>query len=89
MSGVGIARTYDDMVAVTPSDTTADPGGPFAGLLVTGAGALKVTTRVGTTVTLASVIVGQEIHVPIQRVWSTGTVATVVGLPATPYTVGK
>lgn len=85
MSGVGVDRTYDDLRTVTASDATNDPSGPFAGLLVTAAGTLKVTTYKGTTVSLAAVVVGQEIHIPIARVWSTGTSATVVGMMAEPY----
>jgi hypothetical protein len=80
-----MARTYDDFRTVTPSDGTDDPAGPFAGLLVTVAGTLKVTTRMGTTIALAAVAVGQEIHVPVKRVWSTGTGATVVGMIAEPF----
>lgn len=74
-----LARTYDDLKDVTKSDATNDPAGPFAALLVTVAGTLKFTTRQGTTVALAAVVVGQEIHTPVVRVWSTGTGATVVG----------
>lgn len=80
-----LARTYEDFAAVTVSDTVNDPAGVFMGLLVTVAGTLKVTTRAGTTIALAAVVAGQEIHVPISRVWSTGTGATVVGLKGAPY----
>jgi hypothetical protein len=72
-------RTYDDLRAVTPSDTAKDPAGPFMGLVVTVAGTLKLTTRAGTTLELAAVVVGQEIKTMVQRVWSTGTSATVAG----------
>lgn len=88
MSGVGINRTYDDFRPVTPADTGVDPAGPFAGLLVTVAGTLKVTTHAGTTIALAAVAVGQEIHVPVRLVWSIGTGATVVGMIAMPYKPG-
>ena len=39
-------------------------------------------TLVGTDVSLAAVVVGQEIHIATQRVWSTGTSATIIGLKA-------
>jgi hypothetical protein len=78
------ARLYDDMKAVTKADSGDDAAGPFAGLLVTGVGTLKVTTRQGTTVALAAVAVGQYIDVPIKLVWSTGSTATVVGLIGAP-----
>jgi hypothetical protein len=80
-----LARTYDDLVAVTVSDTTADPAGPFACLLVTAAGTLKISTVAHPTssVTLAGTVVGQQINTPIQRVWSTGTSATALGYKGT------
>lgn len=84
MSTVGISRTYDTMKAVTKADTGTDPAGPFAGLLVTVAGTLKITTVKGDTVSLV-VIAGQEIHTPVSLVWSTGSAATVFGLIAEPY----
>lgn len=74
-----LARTYDDMKDVTKSDTVDDPAGPFAALLVTAAGTLKVTTRRGTVIALAAVVVGERIECPVSRVWSTGTGATVIG----------
>ena len=73
--------TYDDLVAITPSDTALLGGNAgLAGLLVTGTGTLKVTTRNGTTITLAAVAIGQTIRVPVVQVWATGTSATVAGL---------
>lgn len=78
------ARIYDDLVAVTPSDATADPKGAFASLLVTAPGSLKITTRAGTDISLAAVVVGQVIEVAVQRVWSTGTSATVLGYKGAP-----
>jgi hypothetical protein len=65
--------------AVTPSDTTADPNGPFGELVVGGAGTLKITTVGGSTVSY-TVVAGQRLEIRTQRVWSTGTTATnVVG----------
>lgn len=74
-----LARTYDDMKDVTKSDSTDDPAGPFAALLVTAAGTLKITTKRGTVIALAAVAVGERIECSVVRVWSTGTGATVVG----------
>ena len=90
------ARTFDFPVAVTVSDTTADPAGPFTGLLVTAAGTLKLTPRSGplasSSLTISgSLPVGTYIEFPVSRVWSTGTSATVVGLksPIIPGGVGQ
>ena len=81
MGTMSVAIVYEDAAAVTASDTAADPAGPFASLLVSVAGTLKIHTLVGTDVAF-SVIAGQEVHIATQRVWSTGTSATVVGLKA-------
>ena len=67
------------------SDTTADPAGPFAALLVTASGTLKITTVRGSTVSLAAVNVGQIVPIATKQVWSTGTGATVIGLRTPPY----
>lgn len=82
MASLGVAIVYEDAATVTVSDTLADPAGPFASLLVTAIGTVKLHTLVGTDVSLAAVVVGQEIHIATQRVWSTGTSATVIGLKA-------
>ena len=68
----------DDLVAVTKSDATADPGGPFRGILVGVAGVVKLTTNAGTTVTLGSGVLAAGVIHPIRftRVWSTTTTAT-------------
>ena len=77
------SRTYDYCVPVTKSDSTDDPNGPFAGLLVSVAGNVVVYPRNGPTaqypITIA-VIAGQELHFPVRRVASTNTTATVFGL---------
>jgi hypothetical protein len=65
------ARTYDWAVPITPSSTTDDPSGPFAGLLVTAAGDLSVWPLNGPQGSLPLtmvVIAGQELHFPIRRV---------------------
>ena len=58
-AGMPVVLVYEDAAAVTPSDASADPAGPFASLLVTGAGTVKLHTLVGTDVSLAAVVVGQ------------------------------
>jgi len=85
-----MAVTYEDAVAVTQSDNTNDPKGPFAALQCTGtAGLAKVTTKQGTAV---SIYLPQGVIVPIavRRVWSTGTAATsIIGLLAVPLSGGQ
>jgi len=67
--------------AVTPSDSVADPKGPFrSGLFVTVAGNLKFSDEMGNTITLASVPAFTRIPIGCSRVWSTGTAATVLGM---------
>ncbi len=61
--------------AVTVSDSTADPSGPFRFLFVSSAGAIKVTTLEGDDLTL-TVIASQYVWVAVSRVWSTGTTVT-------------
>ena len=77
------ASTYDYASAVTPSDSTDDPAGPFAGLYVSTSGNVVLYNRNGVPsaqpLTLA-VIAGQYIRWPVRRVGSTGTTATVFGL---------
>lgn len=80
-----LARCYDAALAATLSDTTADPQGPFAGLLVAVAGTVKFTDLQGNVVTMGSLLAGTEIHVATKFVWSTGTGATVYGLRAIPF----
>ena len=65
-----LAITYDDALAATPSDTVADPAGPFAGLLVTATGTLKFRTIRGHDVTLSTTTVGQILPIACVRVWS-------------------
>jgi hypothetical protein len=82
MSDVG-AVTYDDGVAVTPSDTVADPNGPFAAFATGTGGNIKVQTAKGNALVLSSCAAGIIMPMLITRVWSTGTAATgVVGLKA-------
>lgn len=80
-----LAITYDGTGSVTVSDTTGDPAGPFAGLIVTATGTLKFRDMRGGDTTLSATTVGQIIPIACSRVWSTGTSATVRGLYAMPY----
>lgn len=61
--------------AVTKSDTVADPLGPFEGINVDVTGAVKMTLMDGSTAALTLPI--GPFWAKIQRVWSTGTTATV------------
>lgn len=78
-----LAITYDGAVPVSPSNTTNDPAGPFAGLLVTAAGTLVFIDMRGNTVTLAVTLVGQIIPIACKRV-NTGS-PVVYGLYAPPF----
>ena len=80
-----LSVTYEDALTVAKSDSVADPSGPFAGLLVTATGSVKLTTIRGGTVTLSTTTVGQILPIATSRVWSTGTSATVLGLVAPPF----
>jgi len=80
-----LAVTYDDAVAVTPSDATAQFSSPAAGLIVTAAGTVKLKTARGTTTTLQAAA-GIEVHVAFTQIFATGTSATgIVALIAAPY----
>lgn len=82
-----MAVTYENAWAVTPSDATDDPKGPFAAFYVGTTGNVKVHTARGNDVTFKNVPQGTTIHVAITRVWSTGsgTPADVLGLTVLPY----
>jgi hypothetical protein len=76
------AQMYRGAAAVTVSDTTADPAGPFAALLVSVAGTIKLQPNNSTTAVSFTVVAGQYVLIQTSRVWSTGTTATVIGLLA-------
>ena len=77
------AGTYSGSAAVTKSDTTADPAGPFAGLLMTAVGTLKVTLIDNSVVTFGTeTVINKIFPYQVKMVWATGTAATVVGLYA-------
>ena len=67
-----------NIIAVTQSDGTNDPNGPFRGIIIGAAGAIKITTMSGAAVTLPSGLLAVGVIHPlrIKRVWSTGTTAT-------------
>lgn len=64
-----------DGAAVTPSDT-ADLAVASKRLYVGGAGAVKIVTVLGTTLTYAAVPAGTYLNVRAARVLATGTTAT-------------
>ena len=78
--------SYQGGAAVTQSDATNDPAGPFAAIeATTASGSVKVTAIDGSIMTL---YLPQGLIKPLEvlRVWSTGTTATgIVGY----YAVGK
>jgi len=84
MSGVQKVLNYDNAVAVTVSDTTDDPNGPFAGLWCLTSGTARVTLYASAANGSAAVSVpltaGQYFPVSIRRVWSSGTSGTYLGL---------
>lgn len=80
-----LASTYEAALAVTKSDTVADPAGPFAGLFVAVAGVVKFTDQQGNVVTTGSLAAGTVIPVVTSFVWSSVTAATVYGLRANPF----
>jgi hypothetical protein len=80
-----LAITYDGAPAVTASDTVDDPGGPFAGLLVTATGNLTFLDNRGNAITLTAVAANTIINIAARRVNSSGLTATVRGLIAMPF----
>lgn len=79
------AITYDDAVAITPSDSTVFAQ-PFAGFYTGSGGTIKVTTVRGTVCAFASLPAGVIVPLAIKQVWSTNTGATgIFGMVAMPY----
>lgn len=73
-----------DIVAVTKHDATADPNGPFRGLVFKTVGDIKLTTADGNDRTIPSgVLAPGVLHlIGFTRVWSTGTTAVDIwGVP--------
>ena len=86
-----MAITYEDVVAVTPSDTTKDPKGPFCALEATTAGGVaSIVTARGTTTTIV-LAAGVIKTIACKQVRVTGTTATgIVGyLAGPPYAGGQ
>jgi hypothetical protein len=84
-----LAITYDDAIPVTPSDTTDDPNGPFAGFYSGSGGTVRVLTARKTDRTLVGVPAGVIVPIAIRRVFSSTTTATgVLGTIAMPYKGG-
>lgn len=74
------ASSYLGADAITPHDTN-DLALPVSGFYVGVAGAVKVITAAGDTVTFANVVAGIVVPLAVTRVFSTGTAATgIVGL---------
>jgi hypothetical protein len=83
-----LAKTYDGLVALTPSDTTVFIK-PYAGLYIAGAGTLTITDSRGTKSQLTIGVVGYILPVAVIQVWATGTAASgICGLVALPYMGG-
>ncbi len=80
-----LATTYDAAIAVTKSDTLADPQGPFAGLFVAVAGIVRFVDGMGNEITTGSLAAGTVVPIVVTRVFNTTTAATVFGLRAAPY----
>lgn len=80
------ATTYPETFTVTPSDTTDDPHGVFAGLYVLANGTLSFLDGNGNAVVVTGTLTaGQVVPITCKRVKSTGTSATVLGLKAFPW----
>lgn len=81
-----LSITYDDAIAVTASNTVADPAGPFAGFYSGSGGTIKVTTIKGTAATFTNVPAGVVVTCAILNVWSSTTTATnILGMVANPF----
>jgi hypothetical protein len=71
-----IAAGYRRAAAVTPSDTAdLHPAFTSKALFIGTAGALKVTTAGGDTLTFSNVPAG-HLYLAVSRVWDTGTDAS-------------
>lgn len=82
-----LSITYEDAVPVTPSDSTNDPSGPFAGFYVGIAGDVKVRTSRGRDVVFPACNAGTIYTCAILRVWSTGSAhpTSILGVIAMPF----
>jgi hypothetical protein len=74
-TSTGISGPAKNGSEVTASDA-ADLATASRALYVGGAGAVKITTTLGDTITFSNVPGGAILPVCARRVWSTGTTAT-------------
>lgn len=74
--------TANYAVAVTPSDGTNDPAGPFDGFICTVAGNATVLADGSTVAVVMALTAGSFYPIRIKRVNLTGLTATVIGLKA-------
>lgn len=84
MSSVA-AITFERCTAVTSSDTTDDPNGPFGGFYVGASGAIHIITLAGDSVILPAVNTGVIYPIAIRRVGTSATGTTATGI----YGVGS
>lgn len=81
-----LAITYDDVIAVTPSDTVDDPNGPFAGFYISGTAGTVTFLTVRGHAGIISPGAGVIVPFAIRRIYSSGTSATgVYGCIAMPF----
>ena len=86
MAGGVTAITYEGAAAVTASDATDDPNGPFAGFIIGGSGAVACVLLTGQTVTFSAMQAGIVYTLAVRRIKVTGTTATnIIGLNVPPY----
>lgn len=82
MAGSAIYEEFtqpgQDIVAVTKSDATDDPAGPFRGIVIGGVGIVKLHTAAGQDRTIPSGVLAAGVVHPIRftRVWNSTTTAT-------------
>ena len=76
MAAGTFGNSIHHFAALTKSDGTNDPLGPFEGIIVDVGGTVKVTLVDGSTA--AMTLAAGPFYAQIARVWSTGTAATVV-----------
>jgi hypothetical protein len=67
---------FSDAFSVTPDNSNALPHAGVIGLYVGGTGDVKIDTPHTTGITFKAVPVGTVLHVPIAKVYATGTTAT-------------
>lgn len=73
-SGIG-SDPSPDLVLITPSDINNLAFG-VRGLMVTGAGNVRVTTEMGTDIIIPGLVAGVLYPFAVTKVWATSTTAT-------------